>query len=180
VGPEIGNIETGLKNDPENKKTPKNNNENNNVAQVEEVVVSGTDPNGKSTASPPQSNYFYQFALNIGPVGGISVSALVGPDGQSFISIGPQIGKSPTLLSVSGTSNYIFGMGNATSQQINQFISGWSVTAGGGLAIGAQGTWNNVQWTPNSFGLGFFMPGQLGLSATYGFKGPSIAWPPRD
>jgi hypothetical protein len=124
----------------------------------------------------PNSNTFQQFTVNIGPVGGLSLSFSLSPTGQTFISIGGQLGKSPEFVAPAVTANHLFGMPNATSQQVSQALSGWSTTIGGGFILGGQATWNSWQWTPSSAGGGFFLP-QFGVSVVFTFSGPTLPTP---
>jgi RHS repeat-associated protein len=89
--------------------------------------------------------------------------------GRFFFSIGPQFGKSPHMVSVAITNNYVYGVDQPTPRQIAEMMNGWSWNAGGGHGfIGGQVSWpfNAWPWQISSYGAGPMTP-QAGLGLNW-------------
>jgi RHS repeat-associated protein len=105
---------------------------------------------------------FRNFTLSAGPGIGVQVSISISKDGNTYVGIGPQAGKSPSFIGVSGTNNWMANQ--PTPQQLDNYLSGPNVsnTVGAGLAI-TQGAWPG---SGQSVGSGLATP-QVGTGATY-------------
>jgi RHS repeat-associated protein len=103
---------------------------------------------------------YYQLEINIAipnkftlTAVGISLTGTLDRNGNFYGGIGPSLGKSLTGFAVAGTANYVIdGMTRTVrnEDQLASFLSGHSITGGGGFITGGHGT-----WVPgNGFGLG--------------------------
>ena len=121
-----------------------------------------TAPSNLELASPD----YYQLEINIAipnkltlTAVGVSLTGTLDRYGNIYGGIGPSVGKSLTGFAVAGTANYVIdGMTRTVpnEDQLASFLSGHSITAGGGFITGGHGT-----WVPgNGFGLGtgFYAP----------------------
>ena len=94
---------------------------------------------------------YYQLEINIAipnkfslTAVGVSLTGTLDRYGNIYGGIGPSFGKSLTGISGAGTANYIIDGSTRTVRNedgLASFLSGHSVTGGGGFITGGHGTW---------------------------------------
>ena len=134
------------------------------------VLMNQTAPSNLELASPD----YYQLEINIAipnkltlTAVGVSLTGTLDRYGNIYGGIGPSVGKSLTGFAVAGTANYVIdGMTRTVpnEDQLASFLSGHSITAGGGFITGGHGTW--VPGNGFGVGTGFYTP-QIGAAYNY-------------
>jgi RHS repeat-associated protein len=86
-----------------------------------------------------------------------------------FFSIGPQVGKSPAMIGLAITNNYVYGVDQPSRAQISEMMNGWSWNASLGYAyIGGQVSYpfDAWPWQISSYGGGAMTP-QMGYGLNW-------------
>jgi RHS repeat-associated protein len=141
----------------------------------------GQNPFAPATAftlTPPLPSSFTQLTIGfswplpyVGTLFGVQWSRATTPFGQTFYGFGPQVGRAPTVLSVSVTVNPLTSHVGTGAAGMTQALTGWSWNAGyGRWGGGGQWSWgfSSWPWETTSWGGGFFTP-QAGVALMYGW-----------
>lgn len=111
---------------------------------------------------------------------GTSFNLFIDRYGTVYFAIGGQIGRSPEMLSVNATANYLNQSSPADPQQLGRFLTNWSYTGAVGSFAGGNATYSPGNGV--SYGFGVFVTPQFGGSAAYGIRlinVPTLAFPRR-
>jgi RHS repeat-associated protein len=135
-----------------------------------------TSPTGSNSTHDPNKPDYTSVNINIAipnpytlTLVGVSITLNIDRYGDSFLGVGPGVGKSATMVSASMTNNFLTKPG-ATRTQMTSFLSASGFSAGAGLGFGVQ-----TSYTPgsgSSHGAGVFTP-QIGASYNYSVQLPT-------
>jgi RHS repeat-associated protein len=134
-------------------------------AGVARGASSGDGPRGSRLPD------YFDATVNAGWLVGFTVQIIVDRYGRVWIAPGGNIGKSATFLSGSANVGWLKQSRKPSAEKLEKYISGLSITAGGGFGVGG-----NLVWGMPGLGreAGLFTP-QVGVSATYGIQ-TALAW----
>jgi hypothetical protein len=120
---------------------------------------------------------YYQLEINIAipnkftlTAVGVSLTGTLDRYGNIYGGIGPSFGKSLTGIAGAGTANYLIdGLTRTVRNEdgLGSFLSGHSVTGGGGFLTGSHGTW--VPGNGFAIGTGGYTP-QIGAAYNYSWQ----------